>query len=320
MIDEDISNQIKEEVSAIEEVKVLLGLMKEPQAKRWMELDYSARNRWGPHLDQEKKAEIREEKGEEWDEKYSEATSGLESPPPFQDSQITTQELPDDDGIQEYVDGFIESEPFQDAYGDMGEGWWDIKLVPIESLVAYQSHVTTTAHQEIPTRDDGLLEVLKYCLPYDVRNYLMVDSEQNGAKSVFARIVSRNPNVNIGDISISEIDDRPPGNVSVTIDIKPRPNFVQVAKFNDRYILKNGYHRSYQLLQSGEDYIPAVVQYAQDFTQTGAANAGWFSPQNIMGERPPLVADFTTEVAADLEVKSTNKMVNIQARKINSER
>ncbi len=319
MIDDDVSDQIIEDVPAIEETKVLLGLMSEIQAKEWMKLDYSVRNRWGPQLDDSEKEQILEEEWDDFEEIYTNAAKGLEAPPDFNDSQIKLRDLPDDDEIQEYVEEFKSSTYFQDVYGEVPQEYWSIKLIPIESLVAFQSSVSIEAHQEIPTTEDGWLDVLQYCLPKDVKNYLMVDDRYVPDRSASVRFVSRNPNVNFDEPTIETIDDRPPGNLSVTFNVKARPNFIQVAHYGDRYILKNGYHRSYQLLEAGESHIPAVILDVSRFETTGAGTGGW-KRERIMGPRPPLVWDFTTDVAVNLETKGKNKMIKFDAEKFDINR
>lgn len=314
MINEEISDQIKEEVAAIEEITVLLGLMEWPQARRWLLKDYSVRNRWGPQLTQEEREETIEHLEDDFREIYEDATSGLENPPSIIDSDVELKDLPTDDEIQRYKDEFQRSKYFQEVFGSIPNHLWSIKLVPIESLVAFQPLVTTTAHREIPTSEDGLLEILKYCLPYNVKNYLMVNQRVRPNNSANVQLVSRSPNVNLMAPEIGNIEDRPEGNISVTFDIKTRPNFVQVAHYRNRYILKNGYHRSYQLLLSGEDYIPAIVREVNNFKDTGAG-AGWFNSDFLMGPRPPLVSDFLTDVSVELEAKASNKMIDISADK-----
>lgn len=323
MIDDDIDSQIRDDISAIEDTLVLLGLMNRPQAMRWLERDYSVRNRWGPQLTDVEREEVREEVKEEFESIYqtaSEASKGIEAIPQFRDYNIDLKDLPDEDRIQSHIDAFSNSDYFQDAFGQVPDGYWKIKLVPLNALVAYQPHVTTSAHTEIPTSEEGYLDVLEYCLPIDVKNYIQVEDRSIPDYSASARFVSRNPNINFSGPSIESIEHRPPGNISVTFNIKSRPNFVQVAHFNDRYILKNGYHRSYQLLREGEEYVPAVVLYAQDYADTGAKGVGWFQKQSIMGARPPLVWDFFTEAAVELETKVQNKMIRVLAEKLDVER
>lgn len=320
MIHDDISDQIKEEIPAIEEVKVLLGLMNWPQAMRWLERDYSARHVWGPHLSEDEVEDIREEIIDESRSIYEAAAEGLEPVTSFQDHEVVLEDLPEDDDIEHYLGRFKESDNFQDVFGRIPSQSWSIKLVPIESLVAYQPHVTTTAHQEIPTSDEGLLDVIRYCLPVDVKNYLMDTIRRSSPNSADVQFVSRSPNVNLVGPWISQIEDRPEGNVSVTFNIQTRPNFVQVAHFRDRYILKNGYHRCYQLLAAGEAHVPAVVREVDSYDDTGAKGSGWFQDGMILGPRPPLVVDYLTDVAVDLESKVQNKVVRVFSEKFDVER
>lgn len=316
MIESDITDQIKEEVPAIEEAKVLLGLMNKPQAMHWLEMDYSVRNRWGPQLSEVHRQGVIEENKGEWEAIHEEAIEGLEAASPFRDHQVELHELPDDEEIQKHIAEFESSDYFQDSYGQRPPAMWSIKLVPIDCLVAFQHHVITHAHQTIPTSDDGLVDLIRYCLPCGVKNYLHVDGRTRQDYSSL-RAVSRNPNINIDGPHIDTLEDRPEGNISVRYNIKARPNFVQVAHYQDRFILKNGYHRCYQLLEAGEEYVPAVVLYAQDYADTGAE---WVSQNKILSARPPLVRDFLTDAAVTLETKGKNKMIRITAEKSDVER
>lgn len=320
MIEDSITDQIVDEVPAIEEVKVLIGLMYEPQAFRWFQIDYGVRNRWGPHLTEEEREEIVEDHKDDWLETYEGAKDSTADIVPFRTHDVALQDLPDDDDVQEHVDGFKSSDLFQETFQGVPDGRWELKLVPLNSLVAYQSRVTKEAHEEIPTSDDGWLDVVRYCLPFEVKNYLQVTEQGIPDTYSSLRIVSRSPNINFYGPELNSLEEHPPGNISVSYDIKARPNFIQVAKWNDRYILKNGYHRCYQLLQAGEEYVPAVVRYVQNYSQTGAAGAGMFPDQMIQGPRPPLVRDFLTDAAVTLEAKSRNKMIRLMIEKLDVEK
>ena len=317
---ESISEQIVETVSAIEEARVLLGFMEEIEARRWMELDYSVRNRWGPQISRDEAQTILEEEWEDFQDIHDEATSGLESPPPFVDSAIQLEDLPETDEVQRHLDEFTSGEYFSEMIAKYQDDSWKIKLVPIESLVAFQSHISTESYQDIPTSDDDYLEYLEYCLPIDDLNYVMSNASRSSDKSASARVVSRSPNLNFEGPIIEEIEDRPPGNISVSFQIKARPNFIQVHHYYDRYILANGYHRSFKLLQEGETHIPAVVIDMNSYEQTAAYDGSWFNRNKIMGQRPPLVHDFETDVAVNLEVKGSNTVIQIDAQKMDVER
>jgi len=316
MIDKDVSDQILEQVDAIENAKVLLGLMEWPQAKQFFKLSYSARNRWGPQLEDDERNKIEQEKEEDWKEIYEEACAGLATSGPFLEDDVEIKDLPNEQNVQDYISDFTNSDYFLEVFGSINSSYWDIKMIPIESLVAWQPYVTTQAHKEIPTTDQGIIDTLQYCLPADVKNYIQTNIESHSKSSASVRVVSRSPNIDFRKPKIQSISDRPAGNVSIDINIVARPNFVTVVKFGNRYILKNGYHRCFQLLKAGEKYVPAVLRYGQNFQQTGAADSGWFGQGMILGQRPPLVSDFLTDVAVDMDIKSTNTMIQLLIQKL----
>lgn len=321
MIDEDIGDQIKEEVDAIEETRVLFGLLNRPQAESWYKRHYSVRNRAGDHLaDTEWEKIWTEELTDDFVEIYTDVSTGGSPDVDFQDSNVELEDLPDTGEVQNHIEQFKASNYFQDSFANVDESDWSIKLVPIKSLVAWQPHVATSAYRDVPTSDDSWKEVLEYCLPFEVTNYLMSEVRQSRGEGGEVQFVSRSPNVNILGPNVEEIRKMPDGNVSVQFQIRTRPNFVQVEHCDGRYFLKNGYHRSFQLMQNGEEYIPAVVLEVEGFKRTAAAGAGWFSDEKLNGERPPLVADFDSKVAVNLEQKGRNTVIRIEGKKFSVER
>ena len=95
-------------------------------------------------------------------------------------------------------------------------------------------------------------------------------------------------------------------------------SYVQVAGFNGRYFLRDGYHRAYGLLAAGIYYAPALVQDFAAFEEVQMP-IGLLPPPTYLGSRPPLLTDYLdNDVATDTQVPIMSKMVVLQALELNS--
>jgi hypothetical protein len=68
--------------------------------------------------------------------------------------------------------------------------------------------------------------------------------------------------------------------------------FLEVAELGGRWFLRDGYHRTYNLLQMGVHHVPAVVIYARDIGEVGATEPWFFCEKQLFSDRPPRVIDF----------------------------
>jgi len=71
--------------------------------------------------------------------------------------------------------------------------------------------------------------------------------------------------------------------------------YIEVASYHSRWFLRDGYHRSFLLLKEGICRVPAVVIYAETFSQVGAVGNRFFAKEILFCERPPMVTDFLDE-------------------------
>lgn len=90
----------------------------------------------------------------------------------------------------------------------------------------------------------------------------------------------------------------------VTLSPPKHPNLVQVAIFNGRGYLRNGYHRAVDALAQGVTELPAIVTQAFTPDQVQLPAAACFNLFHVMAlSRPPLVADFLTPAATTTRVR-----------------
>ena len=230
----------------------------------------------------------------------------------FEDDAVELVDLPDEAAIAEHVDAFVNDPHFQASRGGQPTDSWAIKLVPIECLVAFQPAVTRTAYETDLDASESVLDRLEFTLPVD-DGPLVEDQRIDDTFFSGWQFVSRSPNVHVSGPRYVRSDDDDTTIATVSFDLKSNPNFVYVAHFEDRYILKNGYHRVYQLLKAGETHVPAVVIEAESYDETGAEQDGFFDRELVMSERPPLLTDYETPAAVTISRRTTNRIVRIIA-------
>lgn len=71
--------------------------------------------------------------------------------------------------------------------------------------------------------------------------------------------------------------------------------YMEVASYCGRWFLRDGYHRSFRLLNESVHMIPCVVVYAESLAQMGAVGSRFFSQEVLFSEQPPMVTDFLDE-------------------------
>lgn len=90
------------------------------------------------------------------------------------------------------------------------------------------------------------------------------------------------------------------------------PSFLQVAGYQGRYYLRDGYHRSIGLLGIGVRRVPAFVRDLDSIQ--ALVPAGMLAQEAFMGPRPPTLADYSDDtVAATVALPASQKMIVVQA-------
>lgn len=322
MIGEDIDEEIVDKIDAIETRRVLLGFMSKLMAVQRLMNEEKLRNPTNPpEVSQEDILNEEGEKASEYIETWRDARSARSSASSYQAHNISLRNPPDDKEIRGYLEDFKDTPHFKQVTQNLPKGSWGIKMVPLESIVAIQPSVAKNAHKDIPTSDDGLVDVFKYCLPLRGDQLLIDQTIQTPGNSLMGyQLVSRGPNIQVRGMQLDREKFEESGAVSIQFDIQPKINFVQVVNYKNRLILKNGYHRSFQLLREGETHIPAFVHGANRYEQTGGDKPGFFDESVVIGEDPPMVKDFLTEAAVDIDSPAQNKVIRVLAETTNMRR
>jgi len=76
-----------------------------------------------------------------------------------------------------------------------------------------------------------------------------------------------------------------------------RSPYMEVASYRGRWFLRDGYHRSFRLLNQNVYRSPCIVVYAESLVQMGAVGSRFFSQEVLFSEQPPMVTDFLNEEA-----------------------
>ncbi|WP_353069725.1 hypothetical protein RBB75_04650 [Tunturibacter empetritectus] len=89
--------------------------------------------------------------------------------------------------------------------------------------------------------------------------------------------------------------------------------FFEVAELRGRWLLRDGYHRAYHLLQAGVDRTPAVVIHTRSIEELGATAPWFFGEEQIFSDRPPRVTDFLDDdLILHYERTALRKLIRIR--------
>jgi hypothetical protein len=75
------------------------------------------------------------------------------------------------------------------------------------------------------------------------------------------------------------------------------PSFIEVARFQGCYLLRDGHHRAFGLLSRGITRVPAYVRDVA--TAEDLAPAGMLPRSAWLGDRPPLLRDYHDDLVAE---------------------
>jgi len=158
---------------------------------------------------------------------------------------------------------------------------WSLGVVDLRNLIAFQRRLffnPDVPKFEIPPPHDwpGLLS-LCFGPPKPVQCDLVEDTPTRSLV-----LQSTNPNLHI----------RLTADATWPIKLHSGSPFFEVARFRERWFLRDGYHRAYALLKAGVSEAPAVIVKAKTIEELGATEP-WFFPENILfSSSPPYVRDF----------------------------
>jgi hypothetical protein len=195
---------------------------------------------------------------------------------------------------------------------------WELGIVDLRDVLSYQWNVADLdalrgAEAVDPKDPDNLFS---FCLP-EPGNQMnaagRIDQDRMGIT-----LSSRDRNLRIGAPAITDVDmARVPGGRGkeerfVGFPVHFGSPFIKVAEYNGRWLLCDGYHRSYALLKRSIHKIPCVFIRARDLAETGAERPAFVPREMLYGDRPPFVADFLD----DSVTITANRKANLKLARV----
>jgi hypothetical protein len=168
-----------------------------------------------------------------------------------------------------------------DLHAEMHGLQWTIGIVDLRCLVAFQRRLLlddTHPQPTIPLANDWpALTALTFGPPATPTCNVLLTNNNH------ATLQSPNPNLQLRFTASS---------TAPTLQLHTGSPFFEVAEYQNRWFLRDGYHRAYYLLQANITHVPAVVIHATTLTELGPIHP-WFFPNDVLfGPQPPRVTDF----------------------------
>lgn len=130
---------------------------------------------------------------------------------------------------------------------------------------------------------------------------------------------SLNPNLRVAGSHVAEAlvapsPEVPPQKMQAfTFFVSMGASYVQVAAYQGRSFLRDGYHRAAGLLRAGVTQIPAVVISAPSYQYVASA-PGLFDHEVAFSDRAPRLSDFWDDsVSADVLQPAVRKVIRMRA-------
>ncbi|HEX4011280.1 MAG TPA: hypothetical protein VHX62_14770 [Solirubrobacteraceae bacterium] len=223
------------------------------------------------------------------------ARAVLRTRPPHPDQTGVIGEWPAE--LAAYADALRASVGAQPMFA---EGWRLAMITDLRRVIAAQATVVADTTEGEPGA--GLLDgrvpdleaLAQLALPL-ADSALNIQSRFDEEQQRWI-ITSANPNLRIVGTFSGEVQ---PSVMGFGFFFRMLASFVSVAEFRGRYVLRDGYHRSYRLLAAGITAVPAFVrQFGDDELPVKGLLLG---PDVYCGPTPPLLGDyFHDDLAADV--------------------
>lgn len=158
---------------------------------------------------------------------------------------------------------------------------WSLGVVDLRHLLAFQRRLCfkSGVPKAIESAPENRLDLVTLAFgPAQPVSFDLVCNDAN--RNLILR--SRNPNLHF----------RFSSNIPSLVSLHTGSPFFEVARYRNRWFLRDGYHRAYALLLAGIVTIPAVIVHARTLTELGADQPWFFSEKILLSPSPPHVADF----------------------------
>lgn len=175
----------------------------------------------------------------------------------------------------------------QEVHAEMKGLDWSLGVVDLRRLIAFQRRLVidpAITPLEVPQPKDwqALCQ-----LAFEGRRSLehRACSFRIDADTAEVRLHSSNP-----DLRIAAAE--PFTRETLPLRLTGGSPFFEVAEYRNRWFLRDGYHRSYQMLRAGVSVGFAVIVHARTMEELGAVDPWFFGEETLFSARPPMVTDF----------------------------
>jgi len=211
--------------------------------------------------------------------------------------------------LEEHIARLRESES---AAAFFREGW-RVQIVDLARVCAFQPSIFTdsAAERVVDIKHDDLAGIAAVSLPAESPEPPRVQFDQGRQAYI---VMSPNPNLRIVGLSSGPVPDQP-GAAALGFIVRVLPSLMQVIRFQDRYILRDGYHRALGLLDQGITQVPVFTRTMETIEQV--AVPGMLPQDAYLGERPPLLRDYSDDsVACAVRLPAVQRMIVIQGNEL----
>jgi len=197
---------------------------------------------------------------------------------------------------------------------------WTIEWVDMTRVMSIQKMITTDGLDlRVAGVKDDPMALVELCLPAGqpvapLGGFM----DQDGLGFTTS---SLNPNLRLAGSQVSEALVSPSPSVppqkmqAITFFVSLNTSYVQVARYQGRCFLRDGYHRAVGLLRAGTTRVPAVVIDAPTF-QYVVPTPGLFDHEIAFSDHPPMLTDFWDDtVAVQAQQPAVRTVLRIQAQK-----
>ena len=198
---------------------------------------------------------------------------------------------------------------------------WTLGIADLECVLSFQKTITEdhAIDRVSGVEVNDLSGLFSVCLPDPAAptNFeCAIDADHKGLT-----FFSPNPNLRFGGHAIQQVQmpgsaGEPAQNLGIAgFIINFGAPFIQVAEFNNRWFIRDGYHRCYGLLRRGVRRIPCVFVRARSLDELGANQPVFIRQEVLFGERPPFLRDFLDDsVCATTQHRDIRKIVRVSAQ------
>ena len=225
---------------------------------------------------------------------------------PMPSDEVVVTALPSELG--EHVE-LLRASPAAAPYWEEG---WTPMLVDLRKVCSFQPAVAAEHAIERAAAADAanMLGLATITLPLPTKTPVPVRFDPTRQAYLFS---SPNPNLRVQGNFNAELDG---GQHVYGFVVGVSTSFLQVARFQNRYFLRDGYHRAFGLLRRGIHIVPALTRDLGPTEELGVPS-GMLPQGAYLGARPPMLSDFLDdEVAADVSLPTTHKLVIIQGLEV----